>query len=295
MQLGELLVALIVTVFASWAIARGIAARPASARSRPNYRGVRLSPFLGLAVVVPTIWVLGWTLASRWVAGTWRSDLWAYLWCLAALAAVCIAGLVDDLSGATVRGLRGHLRESLRGRPTTGSIKVLAGVTAGAVVVLALPHRGWFTMLAGVVLMAGAMNVANGLDVGPGRTGRVFLLLGAPLPFLSGDPAPRALLFVMWFAAVPAVLADLRERAMLGDNGANPMGFAIGAAAYAVLPPTGVWVAAGIAVALNVVAETTSFSRIIRRSAPLRWFDQLGTTEHWRRFSGQRATRRRRL
>ncbi|HYF11056.1 MAG TPA: hypothetical protein VEC09_02040, partial [Actinomycetota bacterium] len=38
---------------------------------------------------------------------------------LAALAAVFAAGLVDDLVGSRARGLRGHLRELTRGRPTT--------------------------------------------------------------------------------------------------------------------------------------------------------------------------------
>jgi hypothetical protein len=35
-------------------------------------------------------------------------------------------------------------------------------------------------------------------------------------------------------------------------------------------------VAAGIAVVLNVVAETVSFSRVIERTLPLRWVDALG-------------------
>jgi hypothetical protein len=35
-------------------------------------------------------------------------------------------------------------------------------------------------------------------------------------------------------------------------------------------------VAAGVAVVLNVVAETVSFSRLIDRTPPLRWVDALG-------------------
>jgi hypothetical protein len=35
-------------------------------------------------------------------------------------------------------------------------------------------------------------------------------------------------------------------------------------------------VAACVAVLLNAVAETTSFSRVIERTPPLRWVDALG-------------------
>jgi hypothetical protein len=37
-----------------------------------------------------------------------------------------------------------------------------------------------------------------------------------------------------------------------------------------------VWVAAGVAVTLNVLADTVTLSRLIDTVAPLRWFDRLG-------------------
>jgi hypothetical protein len=49
-----------------------------------------------------------------------------------------------------------------------------------------------------------------------------------------------------------------------------------GMAVYDALPDAWVAVAAGVAVVLNVVAETVSFSRVIERTPPLRWFDGLG-------------------
>ena len=69
---------------------------------------------------------------------------------------------------------------------------------------------------------------------------------------------------------------DLRETAMLGDSGSNLLGFAAGIGLYVVLPDPWVAVAAGVAVVLNVVAETVSFSRVIERTPPLRWVDALG-------------------
>jgi hypothetical protein len=76
--------------------------------------------------------------------------------------------------------------------------------------------------------------------------------------------------------AVVVLPFDLRETAMLGDSGANLLGFAAGIGLYAALPDPWVAVAAGVAVVLNVVAETVSFSRVIERTPPLRWVDTLG-------------------
>lgn len=67
-----------------------------------------------------------------------------------------MGGLLDDLAchGGS-RGLRGHLRSLLAKKPTTGVAKGLALVLAG--------------------------NVANCLDLRPGRAGKAFLAAGAGL------------------------------------------------------------------------------------------------------------------
>jgi hypothetical protein len=63
---------------------------------------------------------------------------------------------------------------------------------------------------------------------------------------------------------------------MLGDGGANLLGFTIGLGLYLVLGDAWVVVAAAIAVAINAVAETATLSRVIDAVPPLRWFDALG-------------------
>jgi len=66
------------------------------------------------------------------------------------------------------------------------------------------------------------------------------------------------------------------ERAVLGDGGSNLLGFAAGLGMYLVLADAGVWLAAGSAVVLNVLADTVTLSRLIEGTPPLRWFDTLG-------------------
>lgn len=189
---------------------------------------------------------------------------------------VFAAGMVDDLTPIGPRGLRNHLRALGSGRMTTGILKLLVTVAAAVVVVVTLqPGRSTPVRLAGVLLIAGTTNVWNGLDVRPGRALKGFLPSGAGL--LVAVPA-RLLppLVGLWAGALLALWPDLRERAMLGDGGANLLGFATGVGLYIALPSWGVAVGAAVAVALNVVAETVTFSRVIDSIPPLRWLDRLG-------------------
>jgi hypothetical protein len=189
---------------------------------------------------------------------------------------VAAAGLVDDLStGSGPRGLRGHLRALAGGHVSTGIVKLFT-VSAVAVVTVAASADGRSgpARLGGVVLIAAATNLWNDLDVRPGRALK-FALPALPAvlacdwsiaPFVPGV-ALASMLVLPW---------DLRERAMLGDTGANLLGFTIGVAMFGALTDVQVEVAAAVAVGLNVVAETVSLSRVIDVAPPLRWFDRLG-------------------
>jgi hypothetical protein len=56
----------------------------------------------------------------------------------------------------------------------------------------------------------------------------------------------------------------------------NLLGFAVGLAIADVLADPWVPVAAVVAVGLNVLADTVTFSRVIDATPPLRWADGLG-------------------
>jgi hypothetical protein len=116
--------------------------------------------------------------------------------------------------------------------------------------------------------------VWNGLDVRPGRALKAFLIVQvglwgvdlASLPTLPGVVA----------GAVLALGPDLRERAMLGDGGANLLGFTVGLGLFLVLPTSGIVGGAIVAVALNILADTVTFSRVIGATRALAWVDRLG-------------------
>jgi hypothetical protein len=61
---------------------------------------------------------------------------------------------------------------------------------------------------------------------------------------------------------------------MLGDAGANLLGFVAGLCLFHALGDAWVVLAAGLAATLNVVAETLTLSRVIDAVRPLRWYDR---------------------
>jgi hypothetical protein len=233
-----------------------------------NHRGVPVPRILGIALAIDAmVWTVAYAIVAETGAAGWGS--------LAGLLLVFGAGLFDDLAPDGPRGIRNHLRSVAGGQLTTGLLKVVVILGSAILVVVLLPERQAYATVAGVVLLAGCANVWNGLDVAPGRSLKAFLVPSvafAAWGTIADAPALAGLLI----GAVLVLPFDLRESAMLGDGGANMLGFAAGIGLYETLPDPWVIVAAAVAVLLNVAAETTSFSRLIERMPPLRWVDALG-------------------
>jgi UDP-GlcNAc:undecaprenyl-phosphate/decaprenyl-phosphate GlcNAc-1-phosphate transferase len=233
----------------------------------PNHRGVHVPAVLGL--------VLGGFAAASAAAVALFDRVEREGWiATAALALVLAAGLVDDLSPPGPRGIRGHLRSLATGRVSSGIVKLVVVAGAAAVTVAAVPARTGLARLAGILLIAASANVWNGLDVRPGRAIKFFLPVAIAAlatswpgqPFLPGV-ALGSLVLVPW---------DAGERAMLGDAGANLLGFTAGLGLFHLLHGGALVAAALLAVALNVLADTVTFTRLIELVPPLRWYDTLG-------------------
>lgn len=251
----------------------GLLAR--AGRLQRNYRGRELPCPLGLLVPLAALSALiPITLLERLASvrvfypGTARIVIFAL--------GVLLLGLLDDVLGdAEDRGWRGHAAALARGRISTGALKALGtvGLALFAASGLEQPDGRW--LLAAAVL-ALATNVFNLLDLRPGRAVKAFVLLGAGLTIGAGQL--RALWSLGLFAA-PALLAglyDLREKAMLGDTGANLLGALAGLWLVLTLSLTGQLVALGALVAITVYGEVRSISTLVERTPLLRGLDSLG-------------------
>lgn len=233
----------------------------------PNHRGVPTPRTLGFLLAC------GGALSAVAVASGERPSAGGRAG-LVSMLAVFAVGVLDDLTADGPRGLRGHLRALGSGHVSTGVLKAVVIVACGVFTATLLP-LGTATAIVGVPLLAGAANLGNALDVRPGRALKVYLpilLAGVVVVPLRLHPA----LVGIALASTVALILDLRERAMLGDGGANLLGFAGGLVLLLAAPEPLVPVLAVIVVGLNLLAETVGLSSLIARSRALTVIDGWG-------------------
>lgn len=245
---------------------------------RQNYRGIPVASGMG---IVP---IAGFLAGTAFAGLLFTLDPHSRLLGSAAVHAVPLAGLAvgfgliglfDDLSEEPERGFRGHLTAAREGRATSGALKLFAG--AAIAVTIAAPEStnfGW--ALAHGALIALTANLFNGLDVRPGRGSKAFLLAALPLVIVASKTGSATIAAAIG-AVVAFLPADLRERAMLGDAGANALGALVGGAIVYAEPVW--WLRLGLlalVAGLTVVAERPGFSVGIDALPPLRALDRAG-------------------
>lgn len=214
------------------------------------------------------------------------------------LALVCFAlGLFDDAYGSgEARGFRGHLAALVRGRLTTGGLKLL-GVSAASYVAALIVGQasGWGSVAylwalvpgAGIALTA---NFVNLTDVRPGRALKTYsvlgvagvascvLGLGSAAGAASAQGAVEAVALIV-FIVGPVIAVwhyDVSERGMLGDAGANPAGAVAGLLIVSGLPWWGAVAYVVVMFALNLASERVSYSRVIEGNSFLSFIDGIG-------------------
>jgi UDP-N-acetylmuramyl pentapeptide phosphotransferase/UDP-N-acetylglucosamine-1-phosphate transferase len=251
---------------------------------RENYRGHRLPTAAGILIVVAVLVVE----AGRAVLGALglgdepgltvdRSLV------LFAVFSFGLLGFVDDVLGdGSARGFKGHVGALTQGRITTGFLKLFGGAGVAIVLVATPGFASGRRLIVDAVLIALAANLGNLLDRAPGRTLKCALVAYVPLALVLGTGAAGVAIAPAMGAAFALLPDDLAERVMLGDTGANIVGAVLGLGVVLGRGETTRVSALVVLVVLTVLAEVVSFSTIIDRVPPLRWFDRLGATRERR-------------
>jgi len=244
---------------------------------RENYRGHRLPTAVGLVLVTAVVAVDGGRTVLGLVGIGDAATAPARLLVLTSVVAFGLLGLLDDLLGdAHDRGLAGHVRAAVGGRVTTGFVKLGGGAAVALVLAGTIVGDRPGRLLLDGALVALAANLGNLLDRAPGRTTKWALLAAVPLLWSAGTDATGVALAVVVGSATVLLWGDLQERFMLGDTGANALGAALGTATVLEAPAAARDVVVACLLALTLLSEVVSFSRIIDAVPPLRWFDRLG-------------------
>lgn len=249
---------------------------------RENVRGAQVPTAGGVTIVVSILVVEA-------VRALWGDDAGpARILTVLVVAVFGGLGLLDDVlgSGADGRGFKGHVRALAHGRLTTGGVKLVCGFAAALIassLVDSGGSDGWppqaghvAQLVADAALVALSANLGNLFDRAPGRTLKVSALLFGVLCVAVGTEPRLGAVATTLGAGLALLVADLHERVMLGDTGANAVGAAIGFGVVLTASTT-VRVAVLVAVLLlNAASEAVSFSSVIDRVPPLRAIDRLG-------------------
>jgi UDP-GlcNAc:undecaprenyl-phosphate GlcNAc-1-phosphate transferase len=261
---------------------------------RDNYRGAPLPFPIGTVIPVAALLALIPLALLQELADVDVFRAAAYP-AVTYVVGVALLGLLDDFVGSglfsaarlerpvapagTPRGWRGHAGAILGGGFSTGAVKA-AGSLGLALFALSGQDRsaGEYLLAAGVLVLA--TNLFNLLDLRPGRSAKVLILLGAALTLGSLDTA--GLWTVGLFLGPVLVLLpfDLRERGMLGDTGSNAIGAVAGLWLVATLSTTGQAIALALMLVVTVYGEFRSISALIERTPGLRQLDTLGRIQH---------------
>lgn len=250
----------------------------ALAFERENFRRRRLPTAVGVLVAVVAVLVDAGVTVARAAGAETDVDALVGLRVVTVLAVgFGLLGLLDDLGGAGQSGgFRGHLRSLAGGHLTTGALKLFGGAAVAVVALGPAGGDGLGRLLADGALVALAANLGNLFDRAPGRTTKV--ALGALVLLVVGAGAESALAGVALVVGAGAGLlpADLGERLMLGDAGANVLGAALGVGVVLGCSPTTRTVVLVVVALLNAASERVSFSRVISSVGPLEVIDRWG-------------------
>lgn len=262
---------------AAWHATAHVFAQPLFARR--NFRGIDVPVGVGVLLAVSAIAVEAVLSFYDRVAERVPVDGAARFSALAVAIGFSLLGLLDDIAAeGDDRGFRGHLRAMATGRLTTGGLKLVGGGLLAVVIASATRDDGVPMLVVDAVLIALGANLGNLFDRAPGRTAKVGLIAGAAL-VASASSFDRSLLtgvVAVLGATLGLLTADLRERLMLGDAGSNVVGAVVATGVVLTTSTTSRVVVVVVVLALNLLSEKVSFSRVIDSVGPLRALDRLG-------------------
>jgi UDP-GlcNAc:undecaprenyl-phosphate/decaprenyl-phosphate GlcNAc-1-phosphate transferase len=263
------------------AFAVAVAIAPAARRTllagkhlRENYRGVPLPfPFGFVIVAAAVLALVPLALLERLGdSDVFRPELGAIAVYVLGVGAL---GFIDDALSGPSRGWRGHGAAVAGGALSTGALKAVGAL---GLAMFALGGYGrtdghWLLAVAVLVL---STNLFNLLDLRPGRSLKVFVVLGVILMLAAWDTTALGALGLFVGPALVVGVYDVRERVMMGDAGSNVVGALAGFWMVLVMSTAAQIVALVVLLAITTYGEFRSISALVDRVPLLRRLDAVG-------------------
>ncbi|MDK2835417.1 MAG: UDP-GlcNAc:undecaprenyl-phosphate/decaprenyl-phosphate GlcNAc-phosphate transferase [Thermosediminibacterales bacterium] len=237
-----------------------------------NYLGKSIPTGMGLVLSFSVIPILGCLILLK-------PELRIYfLAVMFSVVFITMLGLIDDFLGKKdkAKGFKGHFKNMLNGKITTGGLKAFFGVFIAFITSLNIRKATIFELLIDTLLISFMTNLINLFDLRPGRACKAFFLF-AFLIILVNTKSSGNFLLVSTMGAVAAYLPfDLKGTVMMGDTGSNLLGYVLGVeivVSFYLIPKMIITL---LLISLNILSEKISFSKIISKNRVLNYLDSLG-------------------
>jgi UDP-N-acetylmuramyl pentapeptide phosphotransferase/UDP-N-acetylglucosamine-1-phosphate transferase len=236
---------------------------------RVNFKGQNIPAGYGFVISTSAIPVY----LMMAVASVISRDAWSYI---VAILGFGLLGLADDIYGTReAGGFKGHFSLLLKGRVTTGIIKVFAGGILSLLLGLIIAGYHPIAVIVNGLLIALSANTLNLLDLRPGRAvsffwlGLIILILAFPKSIF------QVMLLPVIIPCLYLTILDRSAKVMLGDAGSNVLGAVLGVSfAMAAGSPCKITIII-LLICIHVYAEKYSISRLIESNRILRRIDGL--------------------
>ncbi|MGD8189097.1 hypothetical protein ACQCN2_03760 [Brevibacillus ginsengisoli] len=276
-----LMIAIITPIglFSLW-YERGLAYLRKQGMVRKNYEGLFIPTAGGilLFVNVTVTWMIElWLIHVFALYQGYIQDMSLFL---VGSFAVLIFGWQDDTShDHKNKGLRGHLSTLWREQRMTSGLLKAFGILGTALIISIPLSQGIVETVVHLLLLTLSSNLINLFDVRPARAIKVFWLLFG-IVFAS---SPIFYSTIAWIFLLPVFsgtlwffFRDAQGSIMLGDTGANYLGFLLGIEMMIAFALPVKLAIVCLLLLIHGLAEQKSFSKVIQSRGWLNWLDSLG-------------------
>lgn len=196
---------------------------------------------------------------------------------LALIIAMSFVGLIDDVFGnRNDSGFKGHIKALLKGRLTTGGLKLLYGGIIAFCLSLAISTNVYAVVL-NTLIIALFTNLLNLFDLRPGRALKVYwIFILILVPFVLKHSHLGAILIPLTITTFIYAKNDLKAECMMGDAGSNVLGSTLGMIIALMLDMKLKLIFFIVILLLNLLSEKISFTKLIEKNKVLNFVDRLG-------------------